>query len=117
MSTREDRLAQRPGTRLTPVTPPPSQRERRLLFDVRCHQKGRTCAFHSRRVKANTHREALDQVVLAKRFGPLHRVHKHLPQFVANPKPETMKQVEGLPPNKGHMDVRHGAIYVQKVGE
>lgn len=111
------RLADRPGTRLTPRTPPPPQRGRKYLFDVRCHAKGRVCDFHGKRIRANTHKEAMQQVVLPQRFGPLHRVKKNLPEFVANPKPETTKQVEGLPPNRGHMDVRHGAIYVRKVGE
>lgn len=111
------RLAERPGTRLTPVTPPLPQRERKYLFDVRCHESGRLCAFHGKRVRANTHREAMEAVVLPQRFGPLHRKRKDLPEFVAFPKKEAFTQHEGLPPNRGHMDVRHGAIYVRKVGE
>lgn len=112
-----ERLATRPGTRLTPVSPPPKERPRRFMFDVRCYEKGRMCDFHGKRVRANTHREAMEAVVLPQRFGPLHRIHKNLPEFIAFPKPDTTKQVFGLPRNRGHMDVRHGAILVRKVGE
>jgi hypothetical protein len=113
----ERRLNERPSTRLTPVSPPPKLHGTRYLFEVKCTVKGRTCDFHGKRVKADSHKEALAQVVYPKRFGPLHRVKRHLPEFIATPKPETLERHDGLPPNRGHMDVRHGPIYVRKVGD